>query len=111
MILLCVIFLLMGSVFGAFDVSAIAFAKEQGHQALAGVLLGCYAAGSAAGGLWDGAQHWKTPLDRRFRITLALVVIRLLPMTVPSNLWVMAGAAFFPRLAISPPSIPGSRCA
>src|SRR5258708_39545740 len=95
MILLCVIFLLMGSVFGAFDVSAIAFAKEQGHEALAGVLLGCYAAGSAAGGLWDGAQHWKTPLDRRFRIHPALVVIWPGPMTVISDCWILIGAVFF----------------
>lgn len=107
MILLCVIFLLMGSVFGAFDVSAIAFAKEQGHEALAGVLLGCYAAGSASGGLWYGAQHWKTPLDRRFRITLALVIIGLVPMTVISNLWIMMGAVFFSGLAISPTLISG----
>jgi predicted MFS family arabinose efflux permease len=107
LLVLCGVYLLMGSVFGAIDVSGIAFAQEQGHRALAGALLACYALGSATGGLWYGARHWRTPLDRRFRLSLVLVVSGLVPITLIHNLWIMMVVIFFCGLAISPTLIAG----
>jgi MFS family permease len=107
LMVLCGVYLLMGSVFGAIDVSAIAFAQEQGHRGLAGALLGCYALGSATGGLWYGARNWRTRLDRRFRRSLALLVIGLVPITLIHNLWIMMAVIFFCGLAISPTLIAG----
>jgi MFS family permease len=107
LMVLCGVYLLMGSVFGAIDVSAIAFAQEQGHRGLAGALLACYALGSAIGGLWYGARRWRAPLDRRFRLSLALLVIGLIPITLIHQLWIMMPVIFVCGLAISPTLIAG----
>lgn len=63
---------LMGAMFAAIELSTVAFAGEHGHQQLAGPVLGVYALGSAGGGLWYGSRHWRSPLPRRFAITLGL---------------------------------------
>jgi MFS family permease len=107
LLVLCGVYLLMGSVFGAIDVSAIAFAQEQGHQSLAGPLLASYALGSAVGGLWYGARRWRAPLDRRFRLSLILVVIGLIPITLIHHFWIMVVVIFFCGLAIAPTLIAG----
>ncbi|MEU5882313.1 MFS transporter [Spirillospora sp. NPDC047279] len=101
------VFLMLGAVFGAIDVSAIAFAEEKGHKALAGVLLACYALGSASAALWYGARHWRSPLHRRFRIGLLLLAAALAPPLLISNLYLMMFVVFFSGLAISPTIIPG----
>ncbi|MFC5750050.1 MFS transporter [Actinomadura rugatobispora] len=101
------VFLLVGTVFGAIDVSAVAFADEQGHKPLAGVLLGCYALGSGTAALWYGARHWRTPLERRFRIGLALLAVAMVPPTLVGDLRLMMAVVFFSGLAISPTIIPG----
>lgn len=106
-IVVSVVFLLMGAVFGAVDVSAIAFAEEQGHRGLAGVLLAIYALGSCSAGLWYGARHWRAPLARRFEIGLGLLTAGLVPLTMISSLYVMMVVIFFSGLAISPTIIPG----
>ena len=35
-------------------------------QAVAGLMLGTYALGSAIGGIWYGSRSWRAPLERRF---------------------------------------------
>ncbi|WP_225993473.1 MFS transporter [Actinomadura rudentiformis] len=101
------VFLMLGTVFGAIDVSGIAFAEEKGHKALAGLLLGCYALGSGSAALWYGARHWRSPLDRRFRIGLILLAAGLVPPLLITNLYLMMFVVFFSGLAISPTIIPG----
>ena len=44
----------VGGVFGAVEISAVAFADEAGHRGLAGPLLACYAGGSMLSGLVFG---------------------------------------------------------
>lgn len=106
-VMLAGVFLFMGSAFGAIDVSAVGFAQEQGHKALAGVLLGCYALGSASGGLWYGARRWSAPLAKRFQVSLALLVTGLVPFTLISSFYLMMVVIFFSGLAISPTLISG----
>ncbi|WP_329521623.1 MFS transporter [Spirillospora sp. NBC_01491] len=100
------IFLMMGLVFGAIDVSAVAFAAEQGHKALAGVLLGCYGFGSAAAAFWYGARHWRTPLATRFRIGLILLAVAMVPPVLVDDLWLMMPVVLISGMAISPTAIP-----
>jgi MFS family permease len=64
---------LMGAMFAAIELSTVAFAGEHGHKQAAGLVLGVYALGSAVGGLWYGSRHWRSPLPRRFAITLGLM--------------------------------------
>ncbi|WP_067458348.1 MFS transporter [Actinomadura macra] len=101
------VFLMLGMVFGSIDVSGVAFAEEEGHKALAGVLIGCYALGSGAAALWYGARHWRSPLSKRFLIGLGLLVVGLVPPVLIGNLYLMMFVVFFSGLAISPTIIPG----
>jgi len=100
------VFALLGAVFGAIDVCGVAFAQEQGHKALAGVLLGCYALGSGTAALWYGARRWSAPLDRRFRVGLVLLTVGGVGPVLVTHLYLMMIVVFFSGLAISPTIIP-----
>lgn len=100
------VLLILGALFGAIEVTAIAFAEEQGHKNLAGPLLGIFALGSGAAGLWYGARNWKAPLEQRFRVGLLLLVAALVPLAVITNLYLMMALVFFSGLAVSPTIIP-----
>ncbi len=101
------VFLMLGVVFGAIDISGVAFAEEQGHKAMAGLVLGCYALGSAAAALWYGARAWASPLDRRFKTGLLVLAVMMIPPVLVTDLWTMMIVVFFSGLAISPSVIPG----
>ncbi|MFD0688966.1 MFS transporter [Actinomadura fibrosa] len=101
------VFLLLGMVFGAIDVSGVAFAEDRGHKALAGALLCCYALGSGSAALFYGARHWRAPLSRRFLIGLGLLTALFVPPVLVGNLYLMMVVVFFSGLAISPTIIPG----
>lgn len=100
-------FLLLGVVFGAVDVSVIAYAKEQGRQSMAGVVLGVYALGSGAAGLWYGGRQWNAPLDRRFAAGLLLTAAGLAPMSLMPGLAPLIALVFFAGMGISPTIIAG----
>jgi len=72
LVTLAPVFVLFGAMLAAIDLSTVDFAQQHGHKPLAGVLLGGYALGSAAGGLWYGARSWRAPLRRRLALALAL---------------------------------------
>ena len=52
--------LALGILFGAAEVTTVAFADEQGAQGWAGVLLALWALGSLLAGLVTGAITWRT---------------------------------------------------
>src|SRR5215468_5694504 len=60
----------LGAMFATIDLSTVGFAAEHGHAAVAGLVLGAYALGSAVGGLWYGTRHWRAPPERRVVGTL-----------------------------------------
>ncbi|MDX6739765.1 MFS transporter [Actinocorallia sp. A-T 12471] len=103
---MALVFLALGVVFGAVEVSAIAFSEEQGHKGLSGVVLACFAAGSGLAGLWYGAREWVWPLGRRFRLGLVVFAAGLVPVALVESLPLMMVVIFFAGLAISPTIIP-----
>ena len=104
---LMVVFIGLGAMFGTMDVSTVAFASEHHEKALAGLILGTYALGSATGGLWYGARRWQAPLHRRFLITLAGMVLGVAPLWALPSVPVLFGVIFFSGLAIAPTLIGG----
>ena len=58
MVVLALSFIGMGSIFGAIDVSIVAFATEHGHKNLSGAILAVFATGSGISSLLYGARHW-----------------------------------------------------
>ncbi|MEW2358582.1 MFS transporter [Spirillospora sp. NPDC029432] len=101
------VFLLLGVVFAAIDVSVVAFAEEEGRKGMAGVVLGCYALGSGVAALWYGARRWRSPLERRFQVGLGLMAVAMVPPVLVGDLHLMMAVVFFSGLAISPTIIPG----
>jgi MFS family permease len=100
-------FLLLGSMFSTIDLSTVAFATEHGHRPLAGFILGTYALGSAAGGLWYGTRNWRAPLGRRFVATLAMTVTGVATFWIMPGLLALDAVVLVAGLAIAPTLIAG----
>jgi MFS family permease len=92
----------LGLVFGAFDLSTVAFADEFGHKAISGVLLGVISAGSLLGGLFYGARHWKTALWKRTVIGTSFVAAGFIVLSTAPNLIAFAVIGFFAGATIAP---------
>lgn len=97
----------LGAMFASVDVSTVAFAAARGHKPLAGLWLGLYALGSAAGGLWYGSRHWRTGLASRFVLTLGCSVAGVATFWLVPGLAVLAVVLLAAGLAISPTLIAG----
>jgi MFS family permease len=94
----------VGGVFGAVELSAVAFADEHGHRALAGPLLACYAGGSMLSGLVFGAVPSDLPRRRSLVIGSAVMTatVTVLPFVRSSPLLalllVLCGVGIAPTL-------------
>jgi MFS family permease len=102
MLAVAVVAILMGVVFGAFEVVTVAFATEAGHRGQAGVLLAFYAFGSLLSGVVVGLIHFKTPLIRRLLWQTAFFALMCIPLPFVTSIPQLAAAAFAAGLAISP---------
>jgi MFS family permease len=101
------VYLCLGAMFAAIDLSTVAFAAQHGHKPLAGFILGSYALGSAVGGLLYGSRSWAAPAHRRFALTLVLVAAGSATFWALPGLGVLAVVIFCSGLAISPTFIAG----
>jgi MFS family permease len=70
-------------------------------------VLGAYALGSAAGGLWYGTRHWRAPLERRFAITLACTVAGVATFWLQPGLASLVAVIIVAGMSISPTLIAG----
>jgi MFS family permease len=100
-------FLFLGAMFVAIDLSTVAFATGFGHRALAGLVLGCYALGSATGGLWYGSRTWRSPAGRRMAVTLVVTVACVCSFWAMPNLAVLAIVIYLSGMTIAPTLIAG----
>jgi predicted MFS family arabinose efflux permease len=97
--LVCV---LLGGLFGAFEVVTVAFAAENGVPGAAGILLGLYSLGSGIAGLTLGALHLTIGLHRQLLVAAALLALVTLPFPFISSIWVMGVVALLAGVAVSP---------
>jgi predicted MFS family arabinose efflux permease len=100
-------FLFLGMMFVTIDLSTVAFATRFGHKALAGLVLGCYALGSATGGLWYGSRTWRAPASRRMAVTLSVTVASVCSFWAMPNLAVLAVVIYLSGMTIAPTLIAG----
>ncbi|SEN36657.1 MFS transporter [Actinacidiphila rubida] len=91
-----------GTLFGAVDVSTVAFADERGHKALASLVLASYALGSCLAGLVFGLLRPKGQAAGRFLLGVSLMAVSMIPPLLVGNLWSLAGALFLSGLTIAP---------
>ena len=108
LVVLLVVFIGMGAIFGATDVATVAFAEEQGSKAAAGVILAVFAAGSLVSGLGYGARHWVSPLWRRFAIGMVALAVGVSLFFLVESLLTLAAVMFVAGFAIAPTIINGN---
>ena len=108
MIVLILVFICMGAIFGATDVSTVAFAEEVGNKGLAGVILACFAAGSLVGGLFYGARTWASSPWTRFAIGTVLLAVGVSLFFFTTSLWSLGAVMFVVGLSIAPTLITGN---
>jgi MFS family permease len=101
------IYLFLGMMFISVDLSTVDFAQRAGHKPLAGFVLGVYALGSATGGLWYGARHWRSPMANRFALTLCLTVTGVCTFWAMPNLLTLVLVIYLCGLTIAPTLITG----
>ena len=107
LVVLLPVYVFIGTMFVTIDLSTVDFATRLGHKPLAGLLLGCYALGSATGGLWYGSRTWRAPAYRRMAVTLALTVAGVCTFWALPNLVVLAAVIYLCGLTIAPTLIAG----
>ena len=100
-------YLFLGTMFVSVDLSTVDFAARAGYKPLAGVILGCYALGSATGGLWYGSRSWRSPAWKRLAVTLSLTVAGVCTFWAMPNLLVLAIVIYLCGLTIAPTLIAG----
>ncbi|QCI64010.1 MFS transporter [Phreatobacter stygius] len=92
----------IGAIFGTAEVTAVAFAEQQGHKAAASFVLASYAAGSLIVGLVFGALKLQMPLARQLLFAIGLAALTTLPLLVIGSIPVLAAVLFLAGAAVSP---------
>ena len=92
----------LGLMFGAFDISAVAFADEHGLKSVSGLILAVLSIGSLLGGLYYGARHWHMALWKRTVVFAALVGVGFLALGLAPNLLIFTVIGFFAGATIAP---------
>jgi MFS family permease len=105
--LMCGIYVCVAAMFAGHELSTISFVDEHGQPWMVGGILGTYALGSAAGGLWYGARVWSLPLHRRFLVTLAAMVAGVAPVWAMPNVAALWALSLFSGVLIAPGIIAG----
>jgi MFS family permease len=108
MVVVVVVFVAVGSIFGSTDVATVAFAQEQGAKSAAGVVLAAFAAGSLLAGLGYGARGWLSPLWKRFATAVVALAIGVSLFLFVTSLPVLAAVMFVTGFAIAPALITGN---
>lgn len=108
MAVLVLVFVAMGTIFGATDVSTVAFAEEAGRPASAGVILAVFAAGSLISGLLYGLRQWRRPLHVRFALGMVLLAAGVSLFFLVDSLEVLAAVMFVTGFAIAPTIVNGN---
>lgn len=108
MVVIALVFVAMGTIFGGVDVSTVAFAESLGTPALAGVVLAVFAAGSLISGLLYGAREFVMALWKRFLIGIVLLAVGTSLFVLVDSLLVLAAVGFVTGFAIAPTIISGN---
>lgn len=101
------VFVMMGALFGSFEVTTVAFAKASGVPEAAGVVLALYAVGSLLAGLIFGALTLRASLLRQFVLATATLAVVTAPLPFLPEVWQIAVGLFVAGLACSPVLISG----
>jgi predicted MFS family arabinose efflux permease len=99
---LAVVCAALGTLFGAAEVTTVAFAEELGNKGLAGPLLALWALGSLIAGLITGALHFRRGPDHRVRWGSAAMMAAMMPLFLIGSVPLMGVALLVAGFAIAP---------
>jgi MFS family permease len=99
---LIVVFAGLGVLFGAAEVTTVAFADEQGNKAYAGPLLALWALGSLVAGVVTGALTWRKGPAGRVRLGALGMACAMAPLTFIDAVPLMGLMLLVGGLAIAP---------
>jgi predicted MFS family arabinose efflux permease len=102
---LLVVSVALGAALGFVEVAVPAAATRWGAAALSGFLLGAFALGSVAGGLWFGRRNWRRSPDERYLSAVFLLALALAPPLLATNSVTLAPLLFIAGLAYGPATI------
>lgn len=106
--LVAVVFVGIGVIFGANDITMVAVAEGLGHKAWSGPILGLGSVASMTGALVYGSRAWRMSLVRRFVIGLVCVAGTSLLFLLAFDWWSLIVVSVLSGLAISPSFINGN---
>jgi predicted MFS family arabinose efflux permease len=92
----------LGILFGAAEVTTVAFADEHGHKGYSGGLLALWALGSLLAGLITGAITWKRPTSFRVRVGAIGMACAMAPLALIGSIPLMGVFLFLGGFAIAP---------
>lgn len=104
---LLAVFFCTGVIFGALEVTTIAFADARGHSSAAGAVLALQAAGSGAAGLLYGLARPIGPATARFASAVAAMAALMTLPLLAGNLPVLACCLFLAGCATAPTMVNG----
>jgi MFS family permease len=104
---LAVVFAGLGVLFGAAEVTTVAFSDERGAKAYTGVLLALWALGSLLAGVVTGAMTWKQGPGFRVRLGALGMTAAMAPLPLVDSMPVMGALLLVGGVAIAPTLIAG----
>lgn len=103
-----VVNLLIGTVFGAIDVSVVAAATQWDARPASGLILAVFSLASAAAGFYYGARRWTAPLQRRFLIGIAALFVATIALCFANSPWLLATLGLLVGVTVAPTLINGN---
>jgi predicted MFS family arabinose efflux permease len=107
MLVVGVVYLAVGTVFGAMDVVVVGFARQEGAPAMAGLVLAAYAGGSLVAGLVYGVARLPGSLAARFVGCAVFFALAGQAVLTVGSLVLFLPVAFLAGLAIAPVLVSG----
>jgi MFS family permease len=95
----------LGAAFGLVQVAIPAAAIRWGHPGYSGLLLGAFALGSVAGGLWYGRRRWQRPPEQRYLFAVLVLALALAPTLAATNAVTLAPLLILAGLGSGPATI------
>jgi MFS family permease len=92
----------IGLVFGAVEVSVVAFTEDLGSKAAAGPLLAVFALGSLISGFATGTLEWRVSVAQRFRRGTLALAVAMVPLPFVHHIWLLGVMLFIAGFTISP---------
>ena len=103
--ILVLLMVAMGVIVGVVDIVSVAFAKQQGQPAAAGLVLAAYAVGSFLAGLAFGAIRLRTPLHHLLLLGALATAASTFPLMLAGNICALAAAVLVAGLFFAPTMI------